>query len=164
MAPILPASHPPKTMMYQGTTRVPSLKTALSHAPLTFASCMFCPVGKDSYMTLHFTMMPISMISTSQGGGITLQMLVLPPQMCFLSLIKACGTICLNGGMATISKKFLLLFIFSLMLSFVISPYDAKELFNLCHMSACNVIEWIFGILKWHFQILHNPSEYNMAI
>ena len=102
--------------------------------------------------------------STSQGGGITLQMLVLPPQMCFLSLIEVCGTICLNGGMATISKKFLLLFIFSLTLSFVVSPHDTKELFNLHHTSACNVIEQIFGILKWHFWILCNPPEYNMAI
>ena len=50
------------------------------------------------------------------------------------------------------------------MLSFVVSPCDAKELFNLHHVSACNVIEWIFGILKQCFWILHNPPEYNMAI
>ena len=90
-------------------------------------------------------------------------MLVLLPQI-HLSLIEACSTICLNGGMATISKKFLLLFIFSLTLSFVVSPHDAKELFNLHHVSAHNVIEWIFGILKWCFQILCNLPEYNMAI
>ena len=152
MAPMLPASHPPKTVTHQGTARVPSLKTALLDAPLTFTSHMFCPVGKDPHITLCFTMMPVSVISTSQGGGgITLRMLVLPPQMHFLSLIEVCSTICLNGGMATIGKKFLLLFIFSLMLSFVVSPCDAKELFNLRHTSACNVIEQIFGILKWRF-------------
>ena len=66
--------------------------------------------------------------------------------------------------MTTIGKKFLLLFIFSLTLSFVISPHNAKELFNLHHMSACNVVEQIFGILKQHFWILCNPPNYNMAI
>ena len=37
-------------------------------------------------------------------------------------------------------------------------------MFNLCHASAHNVVEWIFGILKQHFWILHNPPEYNMNI
>jgi hypothetical protein len=32
------------------------------------------------------------------------------------------------------------------------------------HMSAHNVVEQIFGILKWCFRILRNPPEYNMAI
>ena len=50
------------------------------------------------------------------------------------------------------------------MLSFVVSPHDAKELFNLHHTSAHNVVKQIFGILKWCFQILCNPPEYNMAI
>jgi len=44
------------------------------------------------------------------------------------------------------------------------SPHNPKELFNLCHASACNVIEWIFGILKWRFQIFHYPPEYNMSV
>jgi hypothetical protein len=37
-------------------------------------------------------------------------------------------------------------------------------LFNLRHASARNVIERIFGILKWHFQILHLPPEYGMDV
>jgi hypothetical protein len=37
-------------------------------------------------------------------------------------------------------------------------------LFNLCHASARNVIEQIFGILKQRFQILQLPPEYDMRI
>ena len=51
MAPMLLASHLLKTIMHQGTTRVFSLRTALLHVPLTFASCMFCLVGKGPHIT-----------------------------------------------------------------------------------------------------------------
>ena len=39
-----------------------------------------------------------------------------------------------------------------------------EELFNLCHSSARNVIEHIFGILKWHFQILLTAPKYSLEI
>ena len=39
-----------------------------------------------------------------------------------------------------------------------------EELFNLCHASARNVIEHIFGMLKYRFQILHLAPEYSMDI
>jgi hypothetical protein len=39
-----------------------------------------------------------------------------------------------------------------------------KELFNLRHALACNVIEQIFGILKCQFRILHLPPEYDMSV
>ena len=38
------------------------------------------------------------------------------------------------------------------------------ELFNLHHASACNVIEWIFGVLKWKFHILHLAPEYSLDL
>jgi len=44
------------------------------------------------------------------------------------------------------------------------SPCNPKELFNLRHASACNVIEQIFGILKWCFRIFHYPPEYDMSV
>jgi hypothetical protein len=44
------------------------------------------------------------------------------------------------------------------------SPHNPKELFNLHHALACNVIEWIFGVLKWRFRILHLPLEYGMDV
>jgi DDE superfamily endonuclease len=43
-------------------------------------------------------------------------------------------------------------------------PCNPKELFNLRHASARNVIERIFGILKRRFRILRLPPEYDMAI
>ena len=44
------------------------------------------------------------------------------------------------------------------------SPRNPKELFNLRHSSARNVIERIFGVLKRRFRILQLPPAYNMAI
>jgi len=44
------------------------------------------------------------------------------------------------------------------------SPRNPKELFNLRHASACNVIERIFGVLKRRFRILHLPPEYGMDV
>ena len=44
------------------------------------------------------------------------------------------------------------------------SPRNAKELFNLRHASARNVVERIFGILKRRFQILQLLPEYAMEI
>lgn len=44
------------------------------------------------------------------------------------------------------------------MLQQLFSPANAKELFNLRHSSARNIIERMFGILKNRFEILqHNP-------
>ena len=39
-----------------------------------------------------------------------------------------------------------------------------EELFNLRHASACNVIEWIFGVLKHKFWILLIAPEYSLEI
>jgi hypothetical protein len=41
---------------------------------------------------------------------------------------------------------------------------NTQELFNLCHASACNIVERIFGVLKCHFKILIMPPEYSMSI
>ena len=38
-------------------------------------------------------------------------------------------------------------------------PRNADELFNLRHASARNVIEQIFGVLKWCFRILVHPLQ-----
>ncbi len=51
-----------------------------------------------------------------------------------------------------------------LTLMFFQSPCNPKELFNLHHVSACNVIEQIFGVLKQHFRILQLPPEYDMNV
>ena len=44
------------------------------------------------------------------------------------------------------------------------SSCNPQELFNLHYTSACNVIERIFGVLKWHFWILQLPPGYDMDI
>jgi DDE superfamily endonuclease len=44
------------------------------------------------------------------------------------------------------------------------SPRNAKELFNLRHASARNVIERMFGIFKGRFRILEVPPNYDMNI
>ena len=43
-------------------------------------------------------------------------------------------------------------------------PANARELFNLRHASARNVIERAFGIIKRRFRILLLPLEYAMEI
>ena len=44
------------------------------------------------------------------------------------------------------------------------SPANKEELFNLCHASARNVVERIFGILKRRFRVLIIPPEYDMEV
>jgi hypothetical protein len=55
-------------------------------------------------------------------------------------------------------------YVFSLMdltfLKYFNSPKNAKELFNLRHAQARNVIERIFGVLKQRFRILLLPPRY----
>ena len=41
---------------------------------------------------------------------------------------------------------------------------NKEELFNLCHASARNIIEHIFGVIKRKYHILLIPPEYNMEI
>jgi hypothetical protein len=77
-----------------------------------------------------------------------------------LFLIKVYGTTLQNGAVQISSA---LGFKYSLLYSYLcIFPYSSanpQELFNLCHASARNIIERIFGILKNQFAILqHNPS------
>ena len=43
-------------------------------------------------------------------------------------------------------------------------PANKEELFNLHHASVWNVIEHIFGVLKYCFQILLLPTKYHMNI
>jgi hypothetical protein len=43
-------------------------------------------------------------------------------------------------------------------------PANKQELFNLCHASARNIIEHIFGVLKRRFRILLLAPEYSLEI
>lgn len=44
--------------------------------------------------------------------------------------------------------------------SFCISPHDYKELFNLRHAQARNVVERIFGVVKRRFRLINTAPEY----
>ncbi|KAH7917939.1 hypothetical protein BV22DRAFT_1025469 [Leucogyrophana mollusca] len=43
-------------------------------------------------------------------------------------------------------------------------PANKEELLNLRHVSACNVIKCIFGVLKRHLRILLLAPEYGLDI
>jgi hypothetical protein len=86
-----------------------SRKTALLRVPLIFASRISCPVGRAPHMIPRFIVRPAEQIFTCRRGGIILRMLALLHQMRYLSLIEACGTICLSG----IVPRERMLFIFS---------------------------------------------------
>ncbi|KAF8151323.1 hypothetical protein B0H34DRAFT_664762, partial [Crassisporium funariophilum] len=43
-------------------------------------------------------------------------------------------------------------------------PANREELFNLCHASAHNIVEQIYGVMKKHFGILTRPPQFSMAI
>ena len=44
------------------------------------------------------------------------------------------------------------------------SPTNCEEMFNLHHASAHNIIEHIFGIIKWCYRILTVPSEFLLDV
>ena len=56
------------------------------------------------------------------------------------------------------------LFNSSVILTIHLSPLNCKELFNLCHTSARNIIEHIFGILKQQFRILLLPTKFPLHV
>jgi DDE superfamily endonuclease len=43
-------------------------------------------------------------------------------------------------------------------------PQNAREIFNLRHAGARNVIEWIFGVVKQRFQLMVAAPEYSLAV
>ena len=56
------------------------------------------------------------------------------------------------------------LFYFYPLINLLIRPAKKEELFNLCHAQLHNVIECIFGVIKWKFWILLLPVEYNLEM
>jgi len=83
----------------------------------------------------------------------------------FWSHIVVYGTILLNGAMQVLGMIFHLLLILLTYVAFIaLRPMNKEELFNLCHASARNVIERIFGVLKWRFRILLLAPEYGLDV
>ena len=149
--------------MRQGTARVWSHKTALPRVLSISASPISGPVGGVPHMTQPFLTMPAKVIFTFQRGGFTLQMLALPRRRHYSFLIEAYGTTYLNGRVLTLWRKLYFSLKF-LTMTFLLSPRNPQELFNLRHASARNVIERIFAILERRFRILRSAPEYSMDI
>jgi hypothetical protein len=69
--------------------------------------------------------------------------------------------ILLNGHVRTYGSLSSVQHIFLLMHC---RPANYKELYNLRHASARNVVEWIFGVIKHHWSILTHPPHYDMKV
>ena len=81
--------------------------------------------------------------------------------MFFLSHTEVFNITLQSGTGSIFSKNLLMIVLNSTDPS---TPSTSEELFNLCHSCACNIIEHIFGVLKWQFCILVHPPEYDMAV
>jgi len=51
---------------------------------------------------------------------------------------------------------------FAIATDFVIRPRNYKELYNLCHSQARNVVERIFGVVKRRFRLMVAAPEYSL--
>jgi DDE superfamily endonuclease len=69
--------------------------------------------------------------------------------------------ILLNGRVQTCGSCSSVYYIFFLMQS---RPGNYKELYNLRHASARNVVERIFGVIKHRWSILTRPPHYDMKV
>jgi hypothetical protein len=69
--------------------------------------------------------------------------------------------ILLNGHGHTSSSFFIYSLAFLLM---HYRPANPKELYNLCHSSARNVVERVFGVIKHQWTILTRPLHYDMNV
>ena len=79
----------------------------------------------------------------------------------FLFLFMAFSIIFRSGELQVFGMCFVMfLFYFIVFCKKSYSPANTKELFNLRHAQACNVIKHIFGVLKQHFRILLLPPHY----
>ena len=109
-----------------------------------------------------YLIMPDRLISQFQMGQIILPMLVSPSALSFWSLTEVSVTIWLTGDAQEYGM-------FPPLITTIYSnsparPSNPRELFNLRHASAQNVIEHIFGILKQRFCMVLLAPEYDMDI
>ena len=137
---------PPASLhdVYQNC-KASSPKTAFLHAYFLFNFAMPSLDEKALPLMLEYGMMPIIMILWCQKVNIILQMQVILLSISCWFHIKVCATI-LQSGVGPMCS----------MWSFLIkypphSPANKEELFNLHHASACNVIQYIFGVFKHRF-------------
>jgi hypothetical protein len=125
-------------------------------------SIMSLQDGKDPHQTLIFSVMHGIMVTFHfHSPGSSLQMLDLQTVICWCVLIMLSAIIWKSKHVPT-SGEFLLQH--APWISVFNSPKDYKELFNLRHAQARNIIERIFGIFKRRFKLLHSPAEYSIQM
>jgi len=136
-------------------------RIVFSYVTLTCSSHIFLQAGKVLQQILGSGLMHWQEGFQHLKDFIILQMQDFLIARNFLSLSMVFGIISRSGvlqvfGMC-LSDINLIYLIF-----FINSPTNAKELFNLRHAQARNVIECIFGVLKQWFRILLLPPHYQL--
>lgn len=104
------------------------------------------------------------MISLSQRANTTLQILDSAAVISALFHTREYNTIWLNGDVPVSGKFSESGNLNPNPISFSSRPADQKELFNLQHQQAQDVVKHIFGIIKGRWDILTHPPEHDMDI
>ena len=151
----------PKCIRQLAIAKVASHKIAWPFVGLIWDSIIYLVGGMDRWQTQQCSMTLASQISIFQQVNITLQTPDFQYEMHLSSPSVVCATTLQNGAVPNSGAACLNLMLFYY-LKFDYRPANADKLFNLWYVSACNVIEWIFGVLKRRFRILVYPAEINM--
>ena len=137
------------------------LKTALQYAALTWLFTICSLGGRGPQQIQQCFMMLVSLICPSLLENTTLLTQDFPQPLCLWFLSVENITILGSGAVPTFSMS---IYVQQglLLMPWLHRPQNAEELFNLQHASACNVIEYIFGVLKSCFHILVHPPQFDM--
>jgi DDE superfamily endonuclease len=117
-------------------------------------------VGKEAPPTVESLMMHDGMASQFPQGRLISPMQASPFVTCYLCHIGGFAITSRSG--AVHHKGLCLLWNPVYLLTTICRPLDYKELFNLRHSQARNVIERVFGVVKRHFRIFGIGPEYSL--
>jgi hypothetical protein len=157
MAATYTSLHLPFSKVSIGIGKAFFHSTVFSYAILTCSSHIFSQAGKAQQQMHESGLMPWQRVFQCPQGFIILQMQDFLIARNFLFHFMVFSIIFRSGVLQVFSKCFAKCIYYSTHSG---SPANTKELFNLNHAQACNVIEHIFGVLKQHFQILLLPPCY----
>ena len=144
-----------------GTKRVEWHKTAWHVAALTSNFNMYWVGVTGAHLMQPCSTMLVNLIWLSLQGNSIWLMLDSECVMHYLSHTERSNTTLQNGA---VQLWGMFMFLIMKRCWYTHRPSNAKELYNLWHASARNIIEWIFGILKRRFWILTIPPESSMAV
>lgn len=153
----------PLIVMQLAIAKVSWHRTALHVFHGTWSSYTWSVDGKAQLQMPHSTTIHASLIFLSLLASITWLMLDLVHAIPSLYLIGESVITWLNGGEQH-SGMSLFQIIHKLAWLTYDRPADAKELFNLRHAQARNVVERIFGVVKKRWDILTRAPQFDMSI